>query len=132
MSRRSTGARAAFSLQHPVAGVYIQCMERMQIYLETEQRLRLAALARAQRRPQADLIREALSRYLDATTESISENDSLFSLIGAAGDLETATDVASNHHRYLALADTARPRYTEKSQRAGTLKTSRSRPNRRR
>jgi hypothetical protein len=108
-------------------------MDRMQIYLETEQRLRLAALARAQGRPQAELIREALSRYLGATTESISGDDSLFSLIGAAGDLEQATDVASNHHRYLATADSARQGYAGKKNRAGTRstrKTPRKRPGR--
>jgi hypothetical protein len=42
---------------------------------------------------------------LDQETQGVAENDPLFDLIGAAGDLEKATDVASNHHRYLALTD---------------------------
>jgi hypothetical protein len=87
----------------------------MQIYLETEQRLRLTALARAHGRPAAELIREAVSRYLEEQTESVSPRDPLFDLIGAAGDLETATDVSSHKHRYLALADVARSRYTPKA-----------------
>jgi hypothetical protein len=90
-------------------------MERMQIYLETEQRLRLNALSRALRRPTAELIREAVDRYLAEQSQAVSPTDPLFDLIGAAGDLETATDVASNHHRYLALADSARPGYVPAS-----------------
>jgi hypothetical protein len=91
-------------------------MDRMQIYLETEQRLRLNALARAHGRPAAELVREAVSRYLEEETQSVSPRDPLFDLIGAAGDLETATDVSSNKHRYLALADIARSRYTSKAE----------------
>ena len=95
--------------------VYISCMDRMQIYVETEQRLRLNALAKSQGRPAAELVREAVRRYLDEAAENVFENDSLFSLIGAAGDLETATDVSSNHHRYLAMADPrARPKHEPK------------------
>ena len=91
-------------------------MDRMQIYLETEQRLRLNALSRALGRPTAELIRDAVDQYLAEQSRSVSPNDPLFELIGAAGDLETATDVASNHHRYLALADPASPRYAPKAQ----------------
>ena len=87
-------------------------MDRMQIYVETEQRLRLNALARAQGRPAAELIREALDRYLEDEARDISEDDGLFRLIGAGGPFETATDVAANHHRYLALADPAHATYS--------------------
>ena len=87
----------------------------MQIYLESEQRLRLNALARSTGRPAAELVREAVSRYLEQETQDVSENDPLFDLIGAAGDLETATDVASNHHRYLALADRGGRPYSGKN-----------------
>src|SRR5262245_26418344 len=94
--------------------VYTERMDRMQVYLESEQRLRLNALARTTGRPAAELIREAVSRYLEQETQDVSENDPLFELIGAGGDLEKATDVASNHHRYLALADTGRTPYSRK------------------
>jgi hypothetical protein len=87
----------------------------MQVYLESEQRLRLNALARSTGRPAAELVREAVSRYLEQETQDVSENDPLFDLIGAAGDLETATDVASNHHRYLALADRGGTPYSRKN-----------------
>ena len=97
----------------------------MQIYLESEQRLRLNALARAQGRPAAELVREAVSRYLEERSEGVSENDSLWSLVGAAGDLETATDVASNHHRYLALADPHGSNYEPKPHTLAARKRSR-------
>jgi len=103
----------------------------MQIYLATEQRLRLNALARSLGRPAAELVREAVGRYLDEATEHAFENDSLLSLIGAAGDLETATDVSSNHHRYLAMADHSRPKYEpkgSKARRKATRKKSRRTP----
>jgi predicted transcriptional regulator len=45
-------------------------MDRMQIYLETEQRLRLNALSRALRRPTAELIRDAVDRYLAEQSQS--------------------------------------------------------------
>lgn len=83
----------------------------MQIYVETEQRMRLSALARKKGRPAAELIREALTRYLDEEASQIADDDGLFALIGAARRFETASDVASNHHRYLATADVARPSY---------------------
>jgi hypothetical protein len=107
-------------------------MDRMQVYVETEQRLRLAALARAKKRPAAELIREALTRYLDDETRRISETDGLFSLIGAGRDFETATDVASNHHRYLALADTAHTKYTpsKRSKKSGAKGDSKRRRSR--
>jgi hypothetical protein len=90
-------------------------MDRMQIYLETEQRLRLNALSRALGRPTAELIRDAVDQYLAEQSRNVSSSDPLFELIGAAGDLETATDVASNHHRYLALAEPAGLRYAPKA-----------------
>jgi predicted transcriptional regulator len=93
-------------------------MDRMQIYVETEQRLRLNALARAQGRPAAELIREALDRYLEDEARQISESDGLFQLIGAGGPYETATDVSENHHRYLAMADPAHPTYEATKRRA--------------
>ena len=99
--------------------VYTLRMDRMQVYLESEQRLRLNALARTMGRPAAELIREAVSRYLEQETQDVSEKDALFELIGAGGDLETATDVASNHHRYLALAD---PRGTPYSKRKAPIR----------
>jgi len=80
----------------------------MQVYLEAEQRLRLQALARAQGRPAAELVRDAVSRYLETETEAIPEGDGLLSLVGAARDLETATDVSQNHHRYLVVAEPKR------------------------
>jgi len=83
----------------------------MQIYLETEQRLRIAALARAQGRPAAELIREAIERYLSEGQTPIATNDGLMSLVGAAGDLETAHDVSTHHHRYLAVSDVPVPAY---------------------
>ena len=86
----------------------------MQVYLESQQRLRLNALARSLGRPAAELIREAVSRYLDEQNRDVPGDDALFSLVGAAGELETATDIASNHHRYLALADASHPRYAPK------------------
>lgn len=89
-------------------------MDRMQVYLESEQRLRLNALARSTGRAAAELVREAVSRYLEQETQEVSENDALFELIGAGGDFETATDVASNHHRYLALADPGGAPYSRK------------------
>jgi hypothetical protein len=102
-------------------------MDRMQIYLETEQRLRLSALARAHGRPAAELVREAVSRYLEEETQSVSPRDPLFDLIGAAGDLETATDVASNKHRYLALAEAAHPRYAPQARQPRRAKSTRKR-----
>jgi hypothetical protein len=102
-------------------------MDRMQIYLETEQRLRLNALSRALRRPTAELIRDAVDRYLAEQSQSVSPNDPLFELIGAAGSLETATDVASNHQKYLALAEPAGPRYSRAAQKARAEKTLRKR-----
>jgi hypothetical protein len=93
-------------------------MDRMQIYLETEQRLRLNALSRALGRPTAVLIREAVDRYLAEQSQGVSPNDPLFELIGAAGDLETATDVASNRRRYLALAEPSGLRYSTASQKS--------------
>jgi len=83
----------------------------MQIYLEAEQRLRLNALARAQGRPAAELVREAVGRYLEAETVVVPEGDGLLSLVGAARDLETATDVSQNHHRYLMVAEPKRATY---------------------
>jgi hypothetical protein len=97
-------------------------MDRMQVYLETEQRLRLGALARAKGRPAAELVREALDRYLEQETQQISESDGLFSLIGAGGPFETATDVASNHHRYLALADPTHATYAPTARRSSSGK----------
>src|SRR6185503_13458328 len=102
-------------------------MDRMQIYLETEQRLRLNALARALGRPTAELIRDAVSRYLEQQSEGVSPTDPLFDLIGAAGDLETATDVASNKHRYLALANRAHPRYASRDSKPRPDKPARKR-----
>lgn len=102
-------------------------MDRMQIYLETEQRLRLNALSRALGRPTAELIRDAVDRYLAEQSQSVSSNDPLFELVGAAGDLETATDVASNHHRYLALAEPASPRYSTASRKSRPEKPQRKR-----
>ena len=84
----------------------------MQVYLESEQKLRLNALARSRGRPAAELIREAVERYLDEHSQSIETGDPLLDLIGAAGALETERDVASNHHRYLAVSDSARPVYS--------------------
>jgi len=86
-------------------------MDRMQVYLEAEQRLRLHALARAQGRPAAELVRDAVSRYLETETRAIPEGDGLLALVGAARDLETATDVSQNHHRYLVVAEPKRPTY---------------------
>lgn len=40
-------------------------MERTTVYLSEDLRRRLAATARTSRRPQAELIREALDEYLD-------------------------------------------------------------------
>jgi hypothetical protein len=93
-------------------------MDRMQIYVEAEQRLRLSALARIKGRPAAELVREALDRYLEDETSQISESDGLFSLIGAGGPFETATDVASNHHRYLAMADVTHASYAPGARRS--------------
>jgi hypothetical protein len=107
-------------------------MDRMQIYVETEQRLRLNALARAKGRPAAELVREALTRYLDDEASDISADDGLFQLIGAGGPYETATDVSSNHHRYLAMADPAHPTYTPKQRRAPQAKKSGGAPRRKR
>lgn len=47
------------------------------------------------------LVREALARYLEAETEAPRGRDPLLDLVGAAGDLERAADVARHHHRYL-------------------------------
>jgi hypothetical protein len=74
----------------------------LQVYLEASQRLRLAALARAGGQPAAVLIREAVERYIEQERCDVSADDPLLSLIGAAGGLENASDVAANHHRYLA------------------------------
>jgi len=79
-------------------------MDRLQVYLEASQRLRLAELARARGQPAALLIREAVERYLEQERCSVSADDPLLSLIGAAGSLESATDVSVDHHRYVARA----------------------------
>jgi hypothetical protein len=91
----------------------------MQIYLETEQRLRLAALARAQGRPAAELIREAIERYLREGQKSIATDDGLMSLVGAAGELETAHDVSTHHHRYLAVSETPGAAYASRREAPG-------------
>ncbi|MBI2896963.1 MAG: CopG family transcriptional regulator [Deltaproteobacteria bacterium] len=82
----------------------MQRMERTQIYLPREQRIRLAAAARTRKTSTAFVIREAVERYLDAEGHEPSGEDGLFDLIGAAGDLDEASDVARSHDRYLAGA----------------------------
>ncbi len=77
-------------------------MQRTQIYLPREQRVRLAAVARARGTSAAQVIREAVDRYLDAEARAPVADDGLLDLIGAAGDLDPATDVARSHDRYLA------------------------------
>jgi len=87
-------------------------MERVQVYLEREQRLRLNALARSSRRPAAELIREAVDLYLKQRAQAdVPDEDGLFSLVGMAGDLESATDVSTNRRKYLAVFDSAGPSY---------------------
>lgn len=76
-------------------------MERMQIYLAGDQRMRLAAIARRQRRPVAELVREAVTRFLAAEEGEISDDDGLLRLVGAGAGLERARDVARRHHHYL-------------------------------
>jgi len=80
-------------------------MERTQIYLEPAQRLRLSAVARTKGRPVAEIIREAVDRYLDAEARAIGDDDPLLAMVGAGAGLETARDVSSRHHRRLATAD---------------------------
>ena len=44
-------------------------MQKTTVYLDPEVQRGLRALSRAQRRPQAELIREALAQYLDRAAE---------------------------------------------------------------
>ena len=44
-------------------------MQKTTVYLDPEVQRGLRALSRAQRRPQAELIREALAHYLDRATD---------------------------------------------------------------
>ena len=80
-------------------------MRRTQLYLSVEQRLRLDALGRARGRTMADLVREAVDRYL-ATSDAAGDDGAGLGLIGALGDLERARDVGERHDRYLAKART--------------------------
>ena len=107
-------------------------MERLQVYLEASQRLRLAELARARGQPAAMLIREAVERYLEQERRDVAADDPLLSLVGAAGTLETASDVSVKHHRYLARGhDSGTPaaaqRPTKRTGRQGRAKLGRRR-----
>lgn len=84
-------------------------MRRTQLYLTAEQRRRLDALARAGGTSMAELVREAVEQYLAMKRAPPRADDALFDLIGAAGDLETATDVSSNKHKYLKYAHWEHP-----------------------
>jgi len=88
-------------------GVYTRCMHRTQLYLTHEQRRRLAAIAKTAGTSMAEVVREAVEQYLSARAPTA--DDGLFKLIGAAGDLETATDVSANHHKYLRYAHWEHP-----------------------
>lgn len=79
-------------------------MQRTQIYLESAQKSRLAALARRQNRPVAELIRELIDRYLNELGDSSPADDPLFDLVGASGDIETDAKVAGSHHQFLAIS----------------------------
>lgn len=89
-------------------------MERTQIYLPRQQRVRLAAVARARGTSAAQVIREAVERYLDAEAQAPAGDDGLLDLVGAAGDLDPARDVARLHDRYLAPVE-RRPKRGRKS-----------------
>jgi len=47
----------------------IEDMQKTTVYLDPEVQRGLRAMSRAQRRPQAELIREALSQYLDRAAD---------------------------------------------------------------
>ena len=77
-------------------------MERMQVYLGRGQRMRLNMLARARERPVAELVREAVERYLAAEAPEIRDSDPLFRLVGADEGLERNDAVSERHHEILA------------------------------
>lgn len=90
-------------------------MERTQIYLGAGQRARLSAIANAKGRSMADLVREAVERYLDLQAPQAAVDDPIFGLVGAARDLEAARDVSRNKRRYLAkIGNVPRPRRRNK------------------
>lgn len=84
-------------------------MKRKQIYLTDEQDEGLATLALMKGVSQADLVREAVSRYLAGAKTAPTDDDPLLSLAGIAGG--THADASLNHDRYLY----GRPRPRRKS-----------------
>jgi len=72
------------------------------MYLGRGQRMRLGMLARARDKPVAELVREAVERYLAAEAPEIRNDDPLFGLVGADEGLERQDDVSERHHEVLA------------------------------
>ncbi len=77
-------------------------MDRTQVYLPSEQRQRLKAAAKQQDKAMADLIREAIDRYLEQSASS--KEDPLLRLIGAGSGLDPERKVSANHHLFLRKA----------------------------
>jgi hypothetical protein len=59
-------------------------MVRKQVYLTAEQDSRLRRVAKQQQRSEAEVLRDALDRFLPATgAEQPADDDALFRLVGA-------------------------------------------------
>lgn len=72
----------------PAPVMYIHRMPsllvRKQLYLTREQERRLKKLAARRRKSEADLVREALDRYLGLRTKENFEDDPLWDIVGSA------------------------------------------------
>src|SRR5262245_42998818 len=125
-ARPNEGERSVRTCLDQGLSVDVYIMERMQMYLGRGQRTRLGMLARARDRPVAELVREAVERYLAAEAPEIRNDDPLFGLVGADEGLERDDAVSERHHEVL-----ARGAHWERSE-GGDEPTKRSRPGRNR
>jgi hypothetical protein len=83
--------------------VYIHHMARLvrkQVYLTPEQDRRLKQAARKERRPAAEIIREALDRRLALETEIGPDDDPLWEAVGLAGGGPPDLSVQVDHYLY--------------------------------
>lgn len=85
-------------------------MERTQVYLTTEQRERLSTRGKRLGKTMADLIREAIDRYVVLADGKDEDADALLELVAAGKGLDSARDVSSDHHRYLRREGRQKPR----------------------
>ena len=72
-------------------------MVRKQVYLTAQQDTRLRRVAKQQQRSEAEVLRDALDRFLPAATaEGPADDDALFRLVGVGrsqqGDLSESVD----------------------------------------